>query len=303
LVAIAGATGTGKSDLALILAEELQGEIVNCDSIQLYRYMDIGSAKMPVGQRRGIPHHLFDVLDPDQHFTAGDYARRARGVLEEIRARGRVPVVIGGTGFYLRALLNGLFEAPARDLQLRQRLGRRSGARLHKLLARWDPQAAARIHPNDKNKLIRALEVTLLERKPIGLLWTEKKTKPLEGFAVLKIGLEPPREKLNRRLDERSRLMFETGLLDEVQGILARGFAVDSKALRSIGYRQAVAVLQGHLTLEQAIADTQTATRQYAKRQRTWFRREPGVHWIPRFGVETETIETSKRLIRGPRRQ
>ena len=300
LIAVIGATGTGKSDLSLSLAERYGGEIVNCDSVQLYRHMDIGSAKTPLAERRGIPHHLFDVLDPDQHFTAGDYARAARATLSQIRDRDRVPIVIGGTGFYLRALLHGLFEGPARNTHLRDRLAARTAELLHRLLRRLDPASAARIHPNDKNKIVRAIEVVVGERKPMGSLWSERKTKPLEGFSVFKIGLEPQREELNRRLDERCRRMFEAGLVEEVRGILAKGFAADSKALGAIGYRQAIAVLREGVSVEDAIAATQKATRQYAKRQRTWFRREPDVLWIPHFGTETEALEISERHIRGP---
>jgi tRNA dimethylallyltransferase len=278
LVVVAGPTGSGKSDLAMALAETFNGEIVNCDSLQLYRYLNIGTAKTPDSERRGIPHHLFDTLNPDQVFTAGDYSRQAR-------------IVTGGTGFYLRALLHGLFPGPGRDNDLRARLARRPES-LHKLLRRFDPIAAGRIHANDTNKLIRALEVCLLARKPISSLHAEG-SEPLKGFRILKIGLDPPRAELVERLNHRCRKMFEAGLAEETRQILALGYPPTSKAFESIGYREAILSLHSELTLEEAIAATQTATRQYAKRQRTWFRREPGIVWIESFGNLDETIETA----------
>jgi tRNA dimethylallyltransferase len=263
---------------------------VNCDSLQIFRYFDIGTAKLPADQRRGIPHHLIDILDPDQLFTAGEYARLARGVLAEISARGRLPVVAGGTGFYLRALLDGLFPGPARDQALRDRLAERERRRpgsIHRLLGRFDPQAARRIHPNDLPKLMRALEVCLLTRRPVTEIYQEGRNE-LRGYETLKIGLSPLREQLYARLDQRAEQMFQTGLIDEVRGILARGFAVSAKPFESHGYRQAVQFLNGELNQAQAVFYAQRNTRRYAKRQMTWYRQEPGIEWFTGFGDEPQ---------------
>ncbi len=291
LIIVIGATGSGKSNLALTLAETFHGEIVNCDSLQLYRYLNIGTAKTPERERRGIPHHLFDILNPVEVFTAGAYSRAARAVLKDISSRGKLPIVTGGTGFYLRALLQGLSQGPERDNDLRGRLARRP-ASLHKLLNRFDPAAALRIHANDTKKLIRALEVCLLSRQPMSALHAQGR-EPLEGFRPLKLGLDPPRHQLVERLNLRCTHMFEAGLVDEVRQILARGYPKTSKALESIGYREALLHLEGALTLHEAIAATQTATRQYAKRQSTWFRREIDVTWLASFGNLDQTMQTA----------
>ncbi len=219
LIAVVGPTGSGKSELALRLAEECRGEIVNCDSLQLYRYLDIGTAKVPPSGRRGIPHHLLDVLDPDQVFTAGEYARAARQVLGEIAGRERLPIVVGGTGFYLRALLEGLFPGPRRDERLRARLTLREQRHpgwLHLVLTRFDPASAAKIHASDVQKAVRAVEVLLLTRRPLSS-WFGERRDPLEGFRVLKLGLDPPRQALYDRLDARSERMFAGGLIEEIE--------------------------------------------------------------------------------------
>lgn len=285
-VVVAGPTGSGKSGLALWLARRFEGEIVNCDSVQIYRHFDIGSAKTPLAERLGIPHHLIDVAAPDEIFTAGDYARLARAALREIRGRGRLPVVAGGTGFYLRALIDGLSPGPPRDESLRARLAGREQRRpgsLHRLLRRWDPEAARRIHPNDVNKTLRALEVTLLARQPATAVQSTPRDR-LEGFRALLLGLNPPREELHRRLDARSRALFEAGLVGETRRILAMGYPESAKPFESLGYAQAVRLLRGGLDLESAIAETQLRTRQYAKRQWTWFRRQASMEWIDGFG-------------------
>ena len=290
VIVILGPTGSGKSDLALRMAAEFSGEVVNCDSLQIYRHFDIGTAKLAPGQRRGIPHHLIDILDPDQLFTAGEYARLARNVLAEISARGRLPVVAGGTGFYLRALLDGLFTGPSRDQALRDRLAERERRRpgsMHRLLRRFDPPAARRIHANDLPKLMRALEVCLLTRRPVTAIYQEGRDE-LRGYETLKIGLSPPREPLYARLDQRAEQMFQRGLIEEVRGILARGFAVSAKPFESHGYRQAVQLLNGELNQAQAVFYAQRNTRRYAKRQMTWFRQEPGMEWFAGFGDEPQ---------------
>ncbi len=288
LVAIVGPTGSGKSELALRVAEEFAGEIVNCDSLQIYRYLDIGAAKLTPGERRGIPHHLLDFAAPDEHFSAGEFSRLARAALDSIAARGRLPVVAGGTGFYLRALVDGLFPGPPRDAGLRGRLAgrnRRSPGSLHRLLKRLDPAAAARIHPNDLPKVIRALEVRLLTRASLSAAFAAGRDA-LQGYRVLKIGLNPPREPLYARLDGRCRRMFSSGLIDEVRRILWLGYPAEVKPLESHGYRQALQYLRGELSLDEAVFHARRNTRRYAKRQWTWFRREPGLEWFDGFGDE-----------------
>jgi tRNA dimethylallyltransferase len=286
LVAVIGATGSGKSSLALDLAQNFQGEIVNCDSLQVYRHFDLGTAKLPVRERRGIPHHMIDIVDPDEIFTAGAYAQQARAAIADISARGRVPIVAGGTGFYLRALLCGLSEGPARDQALRDRLAtrekRRAGS-LYRLLGRFDPRAARRIHPHDVPKVTRALEVCLLARRPLTDLF-EKGRNALAGYRTLKIGLWPDREALYQRLDRRCRQMFEEGLTAELRRILDLGFAPTSKPFESHGYRQALQQLRGELTPTEALFYAQRNTRRYAKRQMTWFRQEPATDWLHGFG-------------------
>jgi len=296
LVAILGPTASGKSELALAVAERFGGEVVNYDSIQVYRHFEIGAAKLRVEERRGIPHRLIDLLEPNEVFTAGEFARRATAAIGDIRDRGRLPVLAGGTGFYLRALLDGLFAGPTRDEALRARLARRGGLRLHKLLARFDPDAARRIHPHDARKLVRALEVTLLARRPITELFAEER-QGLAGFEVVKIGLQPDRDALYARIDRRTEAMFAAGLVEETRRILALGYPETSKPFESHGYHQAVGVLRGELSLPEAISDAQRYTRHYAKRQLTWFRREKDVTWFRGFGEEREVQEAVVRSI------
>lgn len=299
LVTVVGPTGSGKSELALDLAEHFSGEIVNCDSLQIYRYLDIGTAKVPAAERRSVPHHLMDVVDPNCIFTAGEYARKARQALRDITSRRALPIVAGGTGFYLRALLEGLFPGPERDDRLRARLARRETRHpgwLHGLLAAFDSQAADRIQARDVQKLIRAVEILLLTRKPASEWFGEQGRDPLGGYRVLKLGLDPPRDALYQRLDSRCAAMFTEGLLDEVRQVLALGFPSDSKALGAHGYRQAVQVILGKMQLSDAVMLAQRNTRHYAKRQWTWFRRDPEVRWLQGFGDDTEVRQEALRL-------
>lgn len=300
MIVVLGPTGSGKSELSLHLAAQLPGEIVNFDSVQLYRGMTIGSAKLPLTARRDIPHHLLDIADLDQVVTAGAFARLAQPVLRDIRDRGFVPILVGGTGFYLRALLDGLSPAPSADPALRARLSstaRRRPLALHRLLRMRDPVAASRIHPNDHQKLIRAVELSQVAGLPAAEV--QKATRDdLKGFVSLKIGLNPARQDLFLRLSDRARHMFEHGLVEETASLLAQGLPPQANALQSLGYRQALSVIEGRSSLEDAIRECQTRTRQYAKRQMTWFRREPDVRWFPGFGAEAAIQETVLRKAR-----
>ncbi|MGA9069202.1 MAG: tRNA (adenosine(37)-N6)-dimethylallyltransferase MiaA, partial [Terracidiphilus sp.] len=258
--------------------------------------MELGTAKPSAAERARLKHHLIDVTDPDQPFTAGEYSRKARAALAEVAERGHLPIVTGGTGLYLRALTEGLFAAPERQPELRARL-ERSRARhgetwLHRLLQRLDPASAARIHPNDAPKLIRAIEVSLTTRKPLSESLTRD---PLTGFRLLRIGLNPPRAALYERLNRRCAQMFAAGLVEETRGLLERYGPV--KALDSLGYRQALSVLREFCSEEDALAAAQQGHRNYAKRQLTWFKREPEVHWFAGFGDEPETLRTAVEVV------
>ncbi|MDQ6678568.1 MAG: tRNA (adenosine(37)-N6)-dimethylallyltransferase MiaA [Acidobacteriota bacterium] len=283
LVAVVGPTGSGKSELGLRIAEYYDGEIVNCDSMQIYSGFDIGTAKVPLEERRGIPHHLIDCAAPDQVFSAGDYARAAALAICEISGRGKLPVLVGGTGFYLRALLEGLPDLPPRSEPLRRALARRGPDRLLRMLQRLDAGAARRIHANDIGRVTRALEIRLLTGKPAP---ARASGSGLPGFRVRKIGLFPPREELYAALDRRTKRMFGEGLLEEVQGILARGVPPHAKPFEAVGYRQALAVVLGRITVADAVAQAQQATRNYAKRQITWFRHDPTLRKLEEFGSE-----------------
>ncbi len=295
-VLLLGPTGSGKTALSLELAGHFNGEIVSCDSVAVYRGMDVGTAKPSAEERARITHHLIDVAQPNQPFTAGEYSRRARAALRDISARGRLPIVTGGTGLYLRAMTAGLFAGPERQTELRARLelsrNKHTEGWLHRLLKRLDPASAARIHANDTPKLIRAIEVCLAVRKPFSAVLGRD---PLTGFRLLRIGLNPPRKALYDRLNRRAATMFASGLIEEARGLLALYGLV--KALDSLGYRQAMAVLAGTLSEEAGIAAAQQGHRNYAKRQLTWFRREPEVHWIEGFGDEPETLRRTAELV------
>ncbi|MGI9072071.1 MAG: tRNA (adenosine(37)-N6)-dimethylallyltransferase MiaA [Bryobacteraceae bacterium] len=304
LIVVLGPTGAGKSELALALAEAFHGEIINCDSVQVYRAVLVGSAKLHVGARRGIPHHLLDILSPDQELTAAAYSHSARSVIDALRIKQRLPIVVGGTGFYLKALLDGLSPAPSRDERLRARLRNivaRRPLALYRFLRSLDPEAARRIHPNDHQKLIRAIELTLLTGQPA----TKTQSLPrdsLRGFGVLKLGLAPQRTLLYEHLNQRSAHMFENGLIAETKAILDAGFSPAAKPLQSLGYKQAVNVITNHMDIREAIQECQTKTRQYAKRQITWFHREPDVTWLSGFGddnhIQQQALEITNRFLR-----
>jgi len=295
-VLLLGPTGSGKTALSLALGERFDGEIVSCDSVAVYRGMDLGSAKPLAEEQARLKHHLIDVANPDEPFTAGEYSRQARTALQEVAGRGKLPIVTGGTGLYLRALTEGLFAGPERQTELRARLEQSRQKHtenwLHRVLARLDPVSAERIHANDTPKLIRAIEVCLAARKPFSEVMARD---PLTGFRLLRIGLNPPRQALYDRLNRRCAAMFAEGLLEETRGLLTRFGPV--KALDSLGYRQAQAVLAGTLNLEDGIAAAQQGHRNYAKRQLTWFRREPEVIWLADFGDTPETLRAATEAV------
>ncbi len=307
-VLLLGPTGSGKTALSLTLGERFGGEIVSCDSVAVYRGMELGTAKPTIEERARLPHHLIDVTPPDRPFTAGEYSRQARAALREIAVRGRLPIVTGGTGLYLRALAEGLFAGPERREELRARLEQsrlRHGENwLHRLLARLDPASAVRIHANDAAKLMRAIEVCLTAGQPLSQMLEDRAQArdPLTGFRLLRIGLNPPRqalpprEGLYDRINRRCAAMFAAGLIEETRRLLARYGPV--KALDSLGYRQALGVLRESWTVEEAIEAAQQGHRNYAKRQLTWFRREPEVHWIAGFGDEPETECAAVELVK-----
>jgi len=300
LVVIIGPTASGKTALSLHVAEQLQGEIISCDSVAVYRELEIGTAKPSKQERQRVAHHLIDIAGPQELVTAGDYSRLARQVVADIAARGHLPIVVGGSGLYLRALLEGLFPGPPRSEELRIRLRERAAERgsdyLHKLLRRIDPAAAQTIHANDVPKVVRALEVSLSARAPMTDLWQHGRDA-LQGFRILRVGLNPRREALYTRINQRAREMFSAGLLEETRMLMDRyGPAV--WPLNSLGYKQAMQHLNGELSLEQAIVAAQQGHRNYAKRQMTWFRREPEVHWVAEFGSDAKAQNDVLELIK-----
>jgi tRNA dimethylallyltransferase len=302
LVVILGPTASGKSALAIWLAERFSGEVVSCDSVAVYRHFEIGTAKPSREDRSRVPHHLIDVAEPSEAFTAGEYARRARAVLSEIARRGHLPIVVGGTGLYLRALLEGLFPGPQRSDELRERLRAYASEKgpdyLHRLLQRLDRESASKIHANDAAKLIRAIEVCMATRAPMSELWQERGRDPLLGFRILRIGLNPAREKLYERINERAARMFDDGLVAETQSLLHQfGDARAITPMHSLGYDQAGQCIRGELGLAQAVAAAQQGQRNYAKRQMTWFRREPDVAWLEGFGDDATIEEQAAAMV------
>jgi len=296
---ILGPTASGKTALSLVLAERFHGEIVNCDSVAMYGEFEIGTAKPSAAERSRASHHLLDFVDPARYITAGEYARLARQVIAEISARGNLPIVTGGTGLYLRALLDGLFPGPQRSEELRERLRQRARERdplhLHRLLHRLDSAAAARIHANDTPKLIRAIEVCLASRQKMSEMW-KRGRDPLTGFRILRLGLNPDRDALYARINRRAAQMFESGLVQEARGLVEK-YGETAQALKSLGYNQAVQLLRGEIDFPAALQAAQQAHRNYAKRQMTWFRREPEVVWLSGFGDDAEMQERAGALV------
>ena len=299
LIVILGPTASGKTALSLMLAEAFQGEIVSCDSVTVYREFEIGTAKPSQDERTRVSHHLIDVVQPNELFTAGDYSRLARQALDGIRLRNHLPIVVGGTGLYLRALLEGLFAGPPRSEGLRERLRERANERgpayLHQLLRRLDPAAAEAIHPNDVSKMIRAVEICITSRSRMTDLWQQGRD-PLKGFRILRVGLNPEREVLYQRINLRAQQMFEQGLIEETRELMRR-YGPAARPLESLGYKQATQYLRGEIGPEQASALAQQAHRNYAKRQMTWFRREPEVHWFVGFGDDSYLQQQARELI------
>ena len=312
VVVVLGPTASGKTALALAIARRFRGEIVNCDSVAMYREFEIGTAKPNAAERAEVPHHLLDCVDPLADVSAGEYARQARQVLREIvlresEQRRHLPIVSGGTGLYLRALVEGLFPGPQRSEELRNKLRGRAEERgtehLHRILRRLDSSAANRIHANDVPKVIRAIEVCLASRPPFRQTMTElwqQGREPLRGFRILRLGLNPEREALYARINQRAAKMFDEGLIAETEKLLAK-YGEQGRPLASLGYKQAMQFLRGEIDRESALAAAQQAHRNYAKRQITWFRREPDVHWLAGLGddpaIQAEGIATIEREI------
>jgi len=298
LIVLAGPTASGKTTLAVHLAEQFNGEIVSCDSVAVYREMEIGTAKPSAEERALVPHHLIDVAWPDEQVTAGDYSRLAREALRGITERGKTPLVAGGTGLYLRALIDGLFPAPPSRPDLRERLRQRAekhgASYLHRVLTRLDAKAAEAIHPNDLPKVIRAIEVSL-SKAPITEQWKLGRDR-LAGYRILRLGLNPPRARLYERINQRAAAMFDRGLIEETSRLIER-YGRDCRALGSLGYAQAAAVLAGEMSREEAVAAAQQGHRNYAKRQLTWFRREAEMHWLAGLGSDEAIVAEAQRLV------
>jgi len=299
LVTIVGPTATGKSSLALLLARQFKGEIISADSMQVYRGMDVGTAKPSVAERRMVPHHLIDILDPDQDYSAALFRQQADEIIRELH-RLKTPIFLaGGTGLYLKALTRGLFRGPAADLNLRLLFHQEAEAEgtgsLHRKLKSLDPNAAARIHPQDRFRLIRALEVYFQSSKPISNFQKEHGFEE-EPYEVLKIGLEYERGELYRRIELRVEKMIENGWVDEVRSLLEHGYSPNLRALQSLGYKHIVSYLVGRIDIAEAIRLIKRDTRRYAKRQITWFKADSEITW---FFNESESLENIRKAVEG----
>lgn len=302
VVVLAGPTASGKSSIAVDLSLLLQGEIVNADSMQVYRYMDVGTAKPSLSQRRAVPHHLLDVVDPDQEFNAALYRSLAVPVIRDVLARGKVCFVVGGTGLYIKTLLGGLLHCPPSDPVLRQKLRDQAQAQglaaLHKRLEELDPESAEKIHPHDRVRVLRSLELIELTKKPLSAMVRDHGFRDSE-FQALKICLQIDRKELYHRINERSLLMAQKGLLEETEDLLARGYSPDLKPMKSLGYRHAVRHLEGRYDREEMVRQLQLDTRRYAKRQLTWFRADPSITWTDPQRKE-HLVETITSFVRDP---
>jgi tRNA dimethylallyltransferase len=300
---IVGPTASGKSELGIKLALARNGEIINLDSIQVYRGIVVATAKVPLDGRRGVPHHLIDIAEPTENFTAGDYARLAARTIQEVESRNHSAIFVGGTGFYLRALVKPLFEGPPTDLKLRERLAwlrdRRGALHLHRMLARFDSQAAKNISPLDWSRTMRALEFYFQTGRRISESQPETPPAPELASRVRVIALNPPREQLYARIDNRADQMFHRGLIEEVQSLIEAGIPPTAKAFQAHGYRRVVEYLQGKRSREDALNQMKLDTRHYAKRQLSWWRAWPNVRWIERFGYEPEAFEEAKLALIG----
>ena len=302
VIAIVGPTASGKSTLGIEIALRLNGEIINCDSVQVYQGIEIATAKVPLAERRGIPHHLIDFVSPNINYTAGDWAREAAGVIEDVQERGRIPILVGGTGLYLRAFRNPFFASPQTDENLRRRLNElresRGPEHLHAVLGRLDPQTARELYPRDWPRVQRAIEVCL----QTGEAMSGKKNKrpePHESARLLRLMvLNPDRAALYERINQRTEQHFAAGLVEEVQTLLAQGVPPASNALGAHGYRRVVEYLEGKRNLEGALEQTKLDVRHYAKRQLTWFRREPGAEWFTGFGEDEKTLKAVMEALR-----
>jgi tRNA dimethylallyltransferase len=301
IAAIVGPTASGKSELGINLALTREGEIINLDSVQVYRRISIATAKLPLDERRGVPHHLIDIVEPTENFTAGDYARIAARTIQQIETRHRSAIFVGGTGFYLRALVKPLFEGPRTDLKLRDRLVKLRDSygpeRLHRILKRVDPKAANNLSPRDWSRTMRALEVYFQTGRRISESQPDMPLAPELAARVRVIALNPPRDKLYARINARADEMFANGLVEEVESLIASGVPPSAKAFQAHGYRRVVEYLAGKRTREDALNQMKVDTRHYAKRQLSWWRSWPGVVWINRFGDDTDAFEEANRAL------
>ncbi len=299
VIGVVGPTGSGKSALAVRLARSFEGEIIGCDALQIYRRLDIGTGKITAGERAGVPHYLLDLIEPDQEFSAADFVHSAAPLVREIDLRGRLPIVVGGTGLYLRSLRRGLFEGPGKMPEIRARISeialRRGSPYVHRILSRLDPVAAARIHVNDLVRMTRALEVTLASHNKMSDMMLDRRS-PLEEYAFIIVGLAPAREELVKRIEQRVEQMFRAGFVDEVRSLVA-DFGTEISAFKAIGYREIVRFLKGDIALDEAKRLTVQATVQYSKRQMTWFRREEGVKWFSGWGDEPELYHEAREYL------
>jgi len=300
LIVVLGPTASGKSALGIQLAKELGGEILVCDSTQVYRHFDVGTAKVPSAEQQGVRQHLVDLVEPHEVFTAGQYRHCALAVLEDLRLRNRLPIITAGTGLYLRALLEGLADAPTRSEDLRERLrsrAKRHGApSLHRLLARLDTESARRIAPRDTQKVIRAIEIRILAGKPVGEIHRSGRSA-LQGYEIMRVGLLPPRSELYARINARVESMMRVGWAAEVSQLIQRGVSPDAKPFQFIGYSELRHLIEAEGNPEEALPAIQRATRRFAKRQITWFRKEPAVHWLAGFGDSPNIASAALKLI------